>query len=78
MIGPRIRALRKGKKMTQGELAYRMGIAPESLCRIENEQRTPSLRLTLRACLALGVTPDDLLVAALQDMAKSFKEGDKC
>lgn len=59
--------------MTQVELAYRMGIAQESLCRIERGQRNPSLRLVLRVCLALGTTPNDLLSAALQEMSDELR-----
>lgn len=61
MIGSKIRKLREQNDMAQIELAYKLGIAPGTLCHIERGTRCPSLDLVVRMCAALKVRPDVML-----------------
>lgn len=54
-IGERIRAVRKARRMTQAEMAERMGVFPPDISQIENGRRDPTFRTLLRAADALDV-----------------------
>jgi putative transcriptional regulator len=47
-------------KMTQGDLAKRVGIARQSIVAIEKGNRNPSVRLALRLAKALDAEVEDL------------------
>lgn len=60
-IGPRIRSIRKEKKITQGEAAARADMSHAHWSHIETGRRVPSLQSVERIADALGVTVAALL-----------------
>lgn len=54
-IGPKLRALRLGKKMGLAELAAHTGLSTAMLSKIERGQLFPTLPTLLRAALVFGV-----------------------
>ena len=60
-IGQRIRALRRGAKLTQEELAQQAGISASFLGHIERGSRVLSVETLLALCGALSTTPNELL-----------------
>lgn len=62
-IGNRLLALRKGRGLTQAELAEKAGLADRTYADIE--RGTVNMRLTtlVKICEALNVRPNDLLLS---------------
>jgi transcriptional regulator with XRE-family HTH domain len=60
-MGPRIKEARKGKKLTQGELAEQIGVSPASVAMYETGKREPYGETLVRLADALDVTTDFLL-----------------
>ena len=60
-IGTRIREARKRRKLSQTELARRVGLHRVSLANIERGTRTPSLETLFKLARALKVAPARLL-----------------
>jgi len=60
-IGARIRTLRQGLRLTQAEVAERVGIDPSFYGQIERGANTPSLRTLFAVAAVLRVEPADLL-----------------
>ena len=57
----RLRALRKGKVLTQKELAERAGLTRGTVLKIEAGQTEPYPRTVRKLAKALGVKPQDLM-----------------
>ena len=55
MAGERIRELRKGRGLTQRELARRAGVSPQYLCDVEAGRVNPSLAVLEKIAFGLGV-----------------------
>jgi len=78
-IGKKIRKLRKAKKLTQGELAEKVGIVSAHLSRLELGHYKPSIDLVKNLADIFEVTTDYLLsdideeapVVKIQDQAFS-------
>lgn len=64
LIGVRVATLRCERKWTQKELAERCGLAQNYLSNIENNHSIPSLETLTKICIALDVTPNQLLLGA--------------
>jgi transcriptional regulator with XRE-family HTH domain len=62
-VGPRLRALRKQRETTLGDLAASTGISVSTLSRLESGSRRPTLELLLPLARAHGVTLDELVDA---------------
>lgn len=62
-VGPRLRALRRDRKITLGDLAAATGISVSTLSRLESGSRRPNLELLLPLARAHGVTLDELVDA---------------
>ncbi len=62
-VGPRLRALRKQRETTLGELSAATGISVSTLSRLESGARRPTLELLLPLARAHGVTLDELVDA---------------
>jgi transcriptional regulator with XRE-family HTH domain len=62
-VGPRLRALRKGREATLADLSEQTGISVSTLSRLESGARKPTLELLLPLAKAHGVTLDDLVDA---------------
>ena len=65
-VGDRIKQLRKEKRLTQVELAKRLGVSQAMITQYENHQREPKKFDTIKKiAAALEVTPEDILVQNL-------------
>lgn len=62
LLGQRIAKCRKGKSISQEKLAEMADISNNYLSNIENSHSIPSLETLLKICIALNVTPDELLL----------------
>ncbi|MBR3136915.1 MAG: helix-turn-helix domain-containing protein [Clostridia bacterium] len=69
-MGKRISDLRKGKGMTQEQLAQLLGVTPQAVSKWENDLSCPDISILPQLAEALGVTTDELLgKAPLQTVA---------
>ena len=62
-IGLRLRQLREEKRITQEELAERVGVARNSISRLELGYNYPSIPLLEKLAENLGVEPGELFRA---------------
>jgi transcriptional regulator with XRE-family HTH domain len=62
-VGPRLRALRRQRGITQADLSATTGISESTLSRLESGRRRPNLELLLPLARAYGVPLDDLVGA---------------
>ena len=60
-LGKRVRACRKGKDITQEELAQRVGISTSFLGHVERGTRVLSVETLVKLCEVLHITPNRLL-----------------
>ena len=60
-LGVKIKKLRKEKKLTQGELAEKIGISGNHLSRLERGVFQPSIEVVKRLALVLDTQVDGLL-----------------
>src|ERR687887_70457 len=79
-VGPRLRALRRGRETTLADLSEATGISVSTLSRLESGSRRPTLELLLPLARAHGVTLDELdgglrLVLGEHDLVLSPGEG---
>jgi transcriptional regulator with XRE-family HTH domain len=61
LIGPRLRAFRQGKGISQVELARAVGVSPSTISQVEGQQILLSLPALVKAARALGVSLDQLV-----------------
>lgn len=61
-IGPKIRALRQGKKLGLVQLGHHTGLSPAMLSKIERGQQFPTLPTLLRIALVFSVGLDHFFV----------------
>jgi transcriptional regulator with XRE-family HTH domain len=66
-FGMWVRELRHRQKLTQGDVASRVGITVTYLSQIETGQRNPTLAVVVRLARALDVKPGKL-IARLDDV----------
>jgi len=64
LIGERISALRRSRKWTQEKLAERSDLSNNYISNIENNHSIPSLETLMKICIALEVTPNQLLLGS--------------
>ena len=64
LIGRRIEALRKERGWTQGKLAEKAELSNNYLSNIEHNHSIPSIETLMRLCVALDVTPNDILAGS--------------
>ncbi|MFE7113655.1 helix-turn-helix domain-containing protein [Streptomyces sp. NPDC057575] len=62
-VGPRLRALRRDRRITLADLAATTGVSESTLSRLESGQRRPSLELLLPLARTYDVPLDDLVGA---------------
>ena len=60
-FGKRLRKFRKANGLSQGELAKKIGILQQQLCRYEADQSVPTLTTFEWICDTLGVSATELL-----------------
>ena len=76
-IGKFIMECRKNKKMTQSELAEKLGVTDKSVGNWENGRNMPDLSLFKPLCNELGITINDLLsgeVISKEEYQEKFEE----
>lgn len=73
MLGNNIKTARKRLKITQKELATRLGIAEITIRKYENGDREPNLETIEKLATALEVTPYELLGGASPTMTSEDK-----
>lgn len=73
-LGSRILELRQKNKMTQEELAGRLGITPQALSKWERGQSYPDVWLLKDICTVLGVSADRLLGNEIQQISETGDE----
>ncbi len=61
-FGQIVQKLRKEKKLTQEELAFRSGLDRTYISLIERGLRIPTLRTFFKLSEALGIEPEELIV----------------
>ena len=64
LIGKRIATLRKERGWTQWKLAEKADLSNIYLSNIENNRSIPSIETLVRLCVALEVTPNDILAGS--------------
>ncbi|WP_368492015.1 helix-turn-helix domain-containing protein [Sandarakinorhabdus limnophila] len=64
ILGANVRSRRKALRVTQEELAYRVGVDVRYLGGIERGQENPSLRVIMALSQTLSCLPADLLTLA--------------
>ncbi len=60
-LGQALRSLRTRRKWSQTELALRADVARTFISLVELGKNSPTVRLMLKLCDALDVTPSDLM-----------------
>jgi transcriptional regulator with XRE-family HTH domain len=61
MLGRDIRRVREGKKMTREDLAWRTGLHPTTIQKIENGKREPRAKTLMTLAKGLEVKPGALI-----------------
>ncbi len=75
IIGRRIKEIRKSKHYTQELLAEKADLTNNYISNIENCRSIPSLETLMKLCLALEITPNDVLLGA-NVSSQGFAEND--
>ena len=61
MLDRRLRALRQARKMSQVDLARRLGVTKQSVSNWENDNIQPSIEMLVKLSKTFSVTTDYLL-----------------
>jgi transcriptional regulator with XRE-family HTH domain len=61
-VGEIIETLRRRKRLTQEEVAYRCNLDRKTISNIEKDNSTPSVETLLNIILALNATPSEFVV----------------
>ena len=72
IISERIFNIIEEKNITQTEFAKRVGIAPSTVSEWKKKKTNPSADKIMDICVALDVTPDELLTGRGIDKEKGF------
>lgn len=72
-FGYRLRELRKGKNLTQSQVARRLNLSKTTISGYENNIKTPSLEVLIQLALLFGVTSDYIL--GLDDRKMLYIDG---
>ena len=70
-LGQKIAVQRRAAGLTQAQLAERVDVQPETICRIETGKRTASLDLLARIADALALEMHELFRAHEKDRSRS-------
>lgn len=76
-IGERIKEIRKQKRMSQQDLASKLGISYVMISQYERGSRKPKLDMIDRIAVALGVEPTDLIYGKEDNPFKGIIETKK-
>lgn len=61
ILGSNLKRLRKERKMSREELAYRIGVSSRIIADYEDGLKTPRLETFYKISIVLGVTMDSIL-----------------
>ena len=70
-VSERCREFRKKANMSQYDLSEITGLSPNTIARLENEQRVPDLEQILRYCYALDLPITDFFPASASNLGTS-------
>ena len=73
LIGMRIQGVRKSRKMSQEDLAEKMGISPKYLSSIERGKENPTLDTFIKLADSLGVEISEIFDYAGEKSPKELK-----
>jgi transcriptional regulator with XRE-family HTH domain len=73
-IGKRLRAIRESLKLTQAELAKKVGLTQSAISHFEEGKRTPSAQALEKIANGLGMSVDTLLGLASNSSGDSEKD----
>lgn len=76
VIGKRVAQLRREKGLSQAQLAEAMGVAVESISRIERSERNMSIDMLENLCHALHISVKDFFEIGVPSKAESPVEKD--
>ena len=76
-IGQFIKALRKEKKITQREVAERLGISEKTVSKWETGNGLPEVSLMLPLCELLGISVNELLSGERLDEKRYFEKAEQ-
>ena len=76
-IGEFIAKCRKGKKLTQAQLAERLNITDRAVSKWETGKSMPDSSIMLELCEILGITVNELLSGKKADMESYEKRADE-
>ncbi|WP_366914468.1 MULTISPECIES: helix-turn-helix domain-containing protein [unclassified Nocardia] len=65
-IGNELRAARARCGLTRQQLADTSGVAPSTIQRFENGERSPDIRQLFALCDALNTSPQELIAQAIE------------
>ena len=60
-LGERVRKIRKSHGLTQGQVAFRMGVSTPVVSELERGQLNPTMNTYFMLCAALDIEPEQLL-----------------
>lgn len=64
LLGKRIKELRNKSKLTQSELAEKVGVTKSTIASYENDSRTPSYEVLIKMASVFKVSTDSLLLGS--------------
>lgn len=64
-----LKTARVAAKLTQTEVAEKLGVSTASVCHWERGQRMPKTSTFFRLCELYGVTPNDIFLSEVQGRA---------
>lgn len=73
-LGMRLRLARRRRRMTQSELAARVGVSPPTIRKLETGDPTTSLATLIRALKVLGLESDLDLLAANDELGRRLQD----
>lgn len=77
-VGPRLRQLRRDRKLTQADMARHLDVSPTYVNLLENNQRSLSVQMLMRLSDAFGVDWRDLVeddgLTLLSDLRHAFQD----
>ena len=73
-FGERLKKIRKEKKLSQNDVAIKMGVTQQTIAQYEKAENTPKYETIERLALALGVKISELLEPAVLQLNRDIIE----
>ena len=71
LLGKKIKDLRNTYRLTQTELAFKVGVTKSTIAAYENNSRTPSFDILIKLARVFHVTTDSLLADASETVIRA-------